>query len=601
MSNIKKFKLGDTVYNVGPNKTSELLNDSGFLTMANIATSLTPGVIKSGHKLNVALDGTTSCGTITKTSYSSADDANFISKGTLDNILTDYALSSDVPVKISDLTDDSNFIEATDYATISKGGTILLSNTYCTDTFDGALMARTISTSDLDNANGYAFVSMQTMRNQLYKYLTITRAEDVFATKSSLNSAMGEMYSALNSGLNSVTSIIPRNTSDLNNDSGFLSIPWYYSPPSSSSDCSTDINNIISRYNRVLLGPGTYYVQDSITLRRNQIIEGCGPQTIIKWNGTADSNEHIIYVISNVSSKGPERVCIKNLCIKGIEDSEVATNIDFTSSTAPSTVPIGIAFYASSEITATSVLDQPIVVENVLMENLSIGLKDEFCCGYDTNSYLTSQQYEPASDRLYINGCTFRNCYTGYSDEQVSSYPGGGVVFNVCIFNRTRMAILARHFGYNIVNCAFYHTYSRSFITPYGESSTLNNIPIKFTNCRFFMPAADNVAHIETQLYNSSDDTMVIIDGSFFEFGKATTTNSMHIKIETSNYIISNCRFVMRATGGSYMNYIGLYGINGHYRNFLINTISDTQIAPHSGMPIVLNSFTDTGGDILAD
>lgn len=609
LSNAIPTKTSDITNDAGfitsaslPTKVSDLLNDSGFLTTANIATSLTPGVIKSGYQLNVASDGTTSCGTITKTSYASADNANFISKGTLDNILTDYALSSDVPVKISDLTDDSNFIEDTDYATISKGGTILLSNTYCTDIYDGALMARTISVSDLDNANGYAFVSMQTMRNQLYKYLTIERAENTLATKSSLNSAMSEMYSALNSGLNSVASIIPRNTSDLNNDNGFLSIPWYYQTEGSSVDASVKINTMITTYGKVVLGPGTYYIKNSIVLRKNEVIEGLGPQTIIKWNGTVVNDTPIVYVLSDSGNSGPERICIKNLCIKGIEDSEVATSIDFTSSTVPTTVPIGIKLYGSNEHSSTIQLDQPIVIENVIMENLSVGIADYLRSGYDTNPYLTSQQYEPTSDRLHINRCTFRNCYTGYSDELSSSYPGGGVVFNYDLFNRTRMAIMARHFGYNIVNCAFYHTYFRSFETPYEESSTLNNIPIKFTNCRFFMPAADDVAHIETQLYNSSDSTKVIIDGSFFEFGKATTMSSMHLKIETSNYIISNCRFVMRATGGSFMNYIGLYGFGSYpSRNFLINTISDTQIAPFSGEPIVLNSFTDTGGDILAE
>ena len=134
-----------------PTKVSDLNNDSGFLTTANIATSQTPGVIKSGYQLSVASDGTPSCGTLTKTSYASANTGVFISKGTLANILTDYALSSNVPTKISDLTDDSNFIESTDYATTSKGGTILLSDTYCTDTYSGALIAKIVSYSDLDD------------------------------------------------------------------------------------------------------------------------------------------------------------------------------------------------------------------------------------------------------------------------------------------------------------------------------------------------------------------------------------------------------------------------------------------------------------------
>lgn len=41
MSRIKKFKWGNTVYDVGPNKTSELQNDAGFLTEDDAAVNVT--------------------------------------------------------------------------------------------------------------------------------------------------------------------------------------------------------------------------------------------------------------------------------------------------------------------------------------------------------------------------------------------------------------------------------------------------------------------------------------------------------------------------------------------------------------------------------
>lgn len=41
MSRIKKFKLGDTVYDVGPNKTSELQNDAGFVGEDSLGVNVT--------------------------------------------------------------------------------------------------------------------------------------------------------------------------------------------------------------------------------------------------------------------------------------------------------------------------------------------------------------------------------------------------------------------------------------------------------------------------------------------------------------------------------------------------------------------------------
>ena len=104
-----------------PTKTSDLVNDSGFLTSIPIASATTLGGVKIGSGINVAADGTISA------TVASLDWDNITNRPTDVSYWTNdagYITSAALPTKTSDLTNDSNFVSNTSYATASTGGVI---------------------------------------------------------------------------------------------------------------------------------------------------------------------------------------------------------------------------------------------------------------------------------------------------------------------------------------------------------------------------------------------------------------------------------------------------------------------------------------------
>ena len=157
-----------------PTKTSDLTNDSGFLTTSTlpIATASNLGVVKIGSGINVASDGTISA------AVASLDWANITNKPTDVSYWTNdagYITSVDLPTKTSDLTNDSDFVTSADVPT---------------------------KTSDLTNDSGFITNSVNNLANYYKKSETYTQGE-------------------VNSLLSAI--VIPTKTSDLTNDSNFVS------------------------------------------------------------------------------------------------------------------------------------------------------------------------------------------------------------------------------------------------------------------------------------------------------------------------------------------------------------------------------------------
>lgn len=157
-----------------PTKTSDLTNDSGFLTTSTlpIATASSLGVVKIGNGINVAADGTISA------AVASLDWANITNKPTDVSYWTNdagYITSADLPTKTSDLTNDSDFVTSADVPT---------------------------KTSDLTNDSGFITNSVSNLANYYKKSETYTQGE-------------------VNSLLSAI--VIPTKTSDLTNDSNFVS------------------------------------------------------------------------------------------------------------------------------------------------------------------------------------------------------------------------------------------------------------------------------------------------------------------------------------------------------------------------------------------
>ena len=235
-----------------PTKTSDLTNDSGFLTTSTlpIATASSLGVVKIGSGINVAADGTISA------AVASLDWANITNKPTDVSYWTNdagYITSADLPTKTSDLTNDSDFVTSADVPTktsdlTNDSGFITnsvsnlanyykKSETYTQGEVNSLLSAIVIPTKTSDLTNDSNFVSdtdyATASKGGVIKVgsgLAITNGvlsttgggvADAVEWSNVLNKPSDVSYWANDAGY--ITSAaLPTKTSDLTNDSGFL-------------------------------------------------------------------------------------------------------------------------------------------------------------------------------------------------------------------------------------------------------------------------------------------------------------------------------------------------------------------------------------------
>ena len=120
-----------------------------YVKNTDYATNSKAGVIKTGTGLLVNNNGEPYAQEITYSYYPSLSPYAFIGKGTLENVITGKGLVSN-----------------TDYATISTGGVIKVSNYYNASLdSDGALRSNVVSYSDYSTENNRSFISKGTLDN----------------------------------------------------------------------------------------------------------------------------------------------------------------------------------------------------------------------------------------------------------------------------------------------------------------------------------------------------------------------------------------------------------------------------------------------------
>lgn len=233
-----------------PTKTSDLTNDSGFLTSIPIASASTLGGVKIGSGINVAADGTISA------AVASLDWANITNKPTNVSYWTNdagYITSAAVPTKTSDLTNDSDFVTSADVPTktsdlTNDSGFITnsvsnlanyykKSETYTQGEVNSLLSAIKIPTKTSDLTNDSNFVS-DTDYATASKGGVIKVGSGLAITNGVLSTTGGGVADAVewsnvlnkpsdvsywNNDAGYITSAaLPTKTSDLTNDSGFL-------------------------------------------------------------------------------------------------------------------------------------------------------------------------------------------------------------------------------------------------------------------------------------------------------------------------------------------------------------------------------------------
>ena len=212
-----------------PAKTSDLTNDSGFITSADYASSATGGVVKITNAFGVTMSesGEVKGVVVSGTDYHAMWSDAIVSKGTLENALStkSFATLSDVPTKTSDLTNDSNFVTNTSYATTSTGGVVKvgsgLSITNGVLSTTGGGVADAVEWDNVLNKPTFATVATSGSYNDLSNKPTIPTVNNgaLIIKKNGINVAT---FTANQSSKTTADITVPTKTSDITNDSGFI-------------------------------------------------------------------------------------------------------------------------------------------------------------------------------------------------------------------------------------------------------------------------------------------------------------------------------------------------------------------------------------------
>ena len=194
-----------------PTKTSELTNDSGFITTANIPTKTSDLVNDSGFISEETEPQFTSS---PANGITSQDIEDWNNKSDFSGSYDDLSDKPSIPSKTSDLVNDSGFVSASDLSTVATTGDY----------------------NDLSNK--------PTIPTDYVSYLPQELTED---QKGQVRSNIGAGASSFSGDYNDLTNkpTIPSKTSDLVNDSGFITTetePQFTASPAHGIT-ATDITN----------------------------------------------------------------------------------------------------------------------------------------------------------------------------------------------------------------------------------------------------------------------------------------------------------------------------------------------------------------------
>ena len=213
-----------------PTKTSDLTNDSGFITTSAIPTKVSAFTNDAGY-LNGIPDDSVGLNQLDSTIVNALNNINN-KANTAD--LSSVAFSGDyndltnkptIPTKTSNLTNDSNFVSNTSYATASTGGVVKvgsgLSITNGVLSTTGGGVADAVEWDNVLNKPTFSTVATSGSYNDLSNKPTIPTVNDgaLIIKKNGINVAT---FTANQSSRTTADITVPTKTSDITNDSGFI-------------------------------------------------------------------------------------------------------------------------------------------------------------------------------------------------------------------------------------------------------------------------------------------------------------------------------------------------------------------------------------------
>lgn len=177
-----------------PTKTSDLTNDSGFVTNTDYPSGTNAGVIKPGNSFSVSSTGVAECGTLTYSTYQASPNKDFIGKGTLENVITGKGLVSN-----------------TDYGTSTTGGVVKITGSYGVELDTGYLRGKIMTYESYGNAHNTSLISKATLENVITGKNLETAANKVTSISSSSTDTQYAsakcVYDTIQSAIGSITGL----------------------------------------------------------------------------------------------------------------------------------------------------------------------------------------------------------------------------------------------------------------------------------------------------------------------------------------------------------------------------------------------------------
>ena len=213
-----------------PAKTSDLTNDSGFITTSAIPTKVSAFTNDAGY-LNGIPDDSVGLNQLDSTIVNALNNINNkantadLASVAFSGNYNDLANKPTIPTKTSDLTNDSNFVSNTSYATASTGGVVKvgsgLSITNGVLSTTGGGVADAVEWDNVLNKPTFATVATSGSYNDLSNKPTIPTVNNgaLILKKNGIDVAT---FTANQSSKTTADITVPTKTSDLTNDSGFI-------------------------------------------------------------------------------------------------------------------------------------------------------------------------------------------------------------------------------------------------------------------------------------------------------------------------------------------------------------------------------------------
>ena len=213
-----------------PAKTSDLTNDSGFITTSAIPTKVSAFTNDAGY-LNEIPDDSVGLNQLDSTIVNALNNINNkantadLASVAFSGSYNDLTNKPTIPTKTSNLTNDSNFVSNTSYATASTGGVVKvgsgLSITNGVLSTTGGGVADAVEWTNVLNKPNFSTVATSGSYNDLSNKPTIPTVNNGTLTikKNGTNVAT---FTANQSSNATANITVPTKTSDLTNDSGFI-------------------------------------------------------------------------------------------------------------------------------------------------------------------------------------------------------------------------------------------------------------------------------------------------------------------------------------------------------------------------------------------